>query len=361
MSKSITVNYDGKPKYNILIEKDFSRLNEYIDSLGFSNKKICIITDSNIADIFLDELKESLPNKKLYTHTIPAGEANKNLNTVKDIYTTLVKNNFERGDLLIALGGGVVGDICGFTAATYLRGISFIQIPTSLLAQVDSSIGGKTGVDFDSYKNMVGAFYMPALVYINVSTLLSLPDSEFISGMGEVVKHGLILDFDYYKWIVSNAADIKIRNLDALEYMIYQSDIIKASVVEEDPFEKGRRRLLNFGHTLGHAIEKEYNLKLSHGICVALGMLCAIYISAGKGYARMSDYDDVKALLLDFNFPVSISDISIDKIIEDTKNDKKMVDGHIKFILIKAIGDAFVSDDTSLDDMRGALEYIYDR
>ena len=269
MSKSITVNYDGKPKYNILIEKDFSRLNEYIDSLGFSKKKICIITDSNITDIFLDELKESLPDKRLYTHTIPAGEANKNLNTVKDIYTTLVKNNFERGDLLIALGGGVVGDICGFTAATYLRGISFIQIPTSLLAQVDSSIGGKTGVDFDSYKNMVGAFYMPALVYINVSTLLSLPDSEFISGMGEVVKHGLILDFDYYKWIVSNADDIKVRNLDALEYMIYQSDIIKASVVEEDPFEKGRRRLLNFGHTLGHAIEKEYNLKLSHGICVA--------------------------------------------------------------------------------------------
>ncbi len=360
MSKSITVNYDGKPKYNILIEKDFSKLSECIGGLGFSNKKICIITDSNIADIFLDELKGCLNGKRLYIHIIPAGEANKNLNTVKDIYETLVKNNFERGDLLIALGGGVVGDICGFTAATYLRGISFIQIPTSLLAQVDSSIGGKTGVDFDSYKNMVGAFYMPALVYINVSTLLSLPDGEFISGMGEVIKHGLILDLDYYKWIVDNAANIKAKDLGSLEYMIYQSDIIKASVVEEDPFEKGRRRLLNFGHTLGHAIEKEYKLRLSHGICVALGMLCAIYISAKKGYIDMSDYEAIKSALVSFDFPVSISDISIDNIISDTKNDKKMVDGHIKFILLKAIGDAFVSDDVNLDDMRGALEYIYE-
>ncbi len=360
MSKSITVNYDGKPKYNILIEKDFSRLSECIERLGFSNKKICIITDSNIADIFLDELKDSLSGKRLYIHIIPAGEANKNLNTVKDIYETLVKNNFERGDLLIALGGGVVGDICGFTAATYLRGISFIQIPTSLLAQVDSSIGGKTGVDFDSYKNMVGAFYMPALVYINVSTLLSLPDGEFISGMGEVIKHGLILDLDYYKWIVSNASNIKAKDLGSLEYMIYQSDIIKASVVEEDPFEKGRRRLLNFGHTLGHAIEKEYNLRLSHGICVALGMLCAIYISAKKGYVGMSDYEAIKSALVSFDFPVSIKGISIDNIISDTKNDKKMVDGHIKFILLKAIGDAFVSDAVNLEDMRGALEYIYE-
>lgn len=184
-----------------------------------------------------------------------AGESQKNLDTVKMIYEKLILAKFDRKDLLVALGGGVTGDITGFTAATYLRGIDFVQIPTSLLAQVDSSIGGKTGVDFDSYKNMVGAFHMPKLVYINVSTLTTLSDEQFISGMGEIIKHGLIKDSAYFDWLIENHDRILARDKDVLMEMIRVSCNIKRVVVENDPTEKGDRALLNFGHTLGHAIE----------------------------------------------------------------------------------------------------------
>lgn len=255
MSKCINVKYDGKPLYDIVIEQSFDKLSEEFNKLGVTGRRLCIVSDSNVAELYAKQVSAELEKtgNKVFTYVFEAGEENKNLNTVEDVYEFLIQNHFDRKDMLVALGGGVVGDLTGFTAATYLRGIDFIQVPTSLLAQVDSSIGGKTGVDFRAYKNMVGAFHQPRLVYMNISVLKSLSRRLFNSGFGEIIKHGLIKDIEYYKWLGSNADKIKALDSDALEHMIYVSCNIKREVVEKDPKEKGDRALLNFGHTLGHA------------------------------------------------------------------------------------------------------------
>ena len=294
MSKCINVKCEGKPLYNIVIEQSFDKLAEEFDKLGVTGRKLCIVSDSNVAPLYAKYVEDQLSKtgNKVFTYVFEAGEANKNLDTVEDVYEFLIKNHFDRKDMLVALGGGVVGDLTGFTAATYLRGISFIQVPTSLLAQVDSSIGGKTGVDFRAYKNMVGAFYQPKLVYMNISVLKSLSDRLFNSGFGEIIKHGLIKDAAYYKWLRDNISNIKNRNSDALEQMIYVSCNIKREVVEKDPKEKGDRALLNYGHTLGHAIEKLMNFKLYHGECVTLGMIAALRISVNRGDIDEGAYND---------------------------------------------------------------------
>ena len=293
MSEIITVHLDQKPIYDIVIEKDFSQLGTAFSRLNVTGRKICIVTDSNVGPLYAKAVQEVLETtgNQIFVYTFAAGEESKNLNTVQDLYEFLIENHFDRKDMLAALGGGVVGDLTGFTAATYLRGISFIQIPTSLLAQVDSSIGGKTGVDFRAYKNMVGAFHQPKLVYMNMSTLLSLDTRLFNSGFGEIIKHGLIKDAAYYRWLQNNAAKIQSKDYDALEQMIAGSCNIKREVVELDPTEQGDRALLNFGHTLGHAIEKLMNFQLYHGECVVLGMIAALNISVTRGHITQAEYD----------------------------------------------------------------------
>lgn len=246
----------------------------------------------------------------------------------------------------------------GFTAATYLRGIDFIQIPTSLLSQVDSSIGGKTGVDFDSYKNMVGAFHMPKLVYMNISVLETLRKRQFNSGMGEIIKHGIIKDYDYFTWLNDNVSSIKARKPDVLGEMIRKSCIIKKNVVENDPTEKGERALLNFGHTLGHAIEKYMNFELLHGECVFIGMILATIISYDKGNISKKEMDLVINAVKEYDVPRLPANIDIDRIISYTKNDKKISGNKIKFILINKVGEAYIDMDVSDDDMRNAVEYL---
>lgn len=285
----------------------------------------------------------------------PEGEQSKNLNTVRDLYEKLIINKFDRNDLLIALGGGVVGDLTGFTAATYLRGIDFIQVPTSLLSQVDSSIGGKTGVDFDSYKNMVGAFHMPKLVYMNLNVLNTLDSRQFTSGMGEIVKHGIIKDKEYFYWLKNNLYQIKELDYNILGEMIRKSCIIKKNVVENDPTEKGERALLNFGHTLGHAIEKYMDFKFLHGECVFLGMIAATIISYNKGNISNQAKNEILGFINMFNLPKLPEDIDIKSIVSYTKNDKKMSGNKIKFILINNIGDAYIDTDVSDEDMISAL------
>ena len=281
MCNALTVHLNDEPIYDIFFANDFNSLPELLAGQGIADRRVCIVTESNVAPLYLDEIRNQLDGKckELISIIFEAGESQKNLDTVKMIYEKLILAKFDRKDLLVALGGGVTGDITGFTAATYLRGIDFVQIPTSLLAQVDSSIGGKTGVDFDSYKNMVGAFHMPKLVYINVSTLTTLSDEQFISGMGEIIKHGLIKDSAYFDWLIENHDRILARDKDVLMEMIRVSCNIKRVVVENDPTEKGDRALLNFGHTLGHAIERYLDLKLSHGACVGIGCCLASVIS----------------------------------------------------------------------------------
>ena len=360
MAKCINVKYDGKPLYDIVIEKNFDRLSDEFNKLGVTGRKLCIVSDSNVARLYADDVAKELEKtgNKVFTYVFKAGEENKNLNTVEDVYEFLIQNHFDRKDMLVALGGGVVGDLTGFTAATYLRGIDFIQVPTSLLAQVDSSIGGKTGVDFRAYKNMVGAFHQPKLVYMNISVLQSLSRRLFNSGFGEIIKHGLIKDADYYNLLRVNATKIKDMDADALEYMIYVSCNIKREVVEKDPKEKGDRALLNYGHTLGHAIEKLMNFTLYHGECVTLGMIAALRISVNRGYISQKEYEDVLDMFKLYEFPVTVSGINADDVVKVSKSDKKMDAGKIKFILLNSIGNAYIDYDVSDIEMKEALKSV---
>lgn len=360
MSELITVHYNEKPIYDIAIEKDFSKLAMKVSELGISGRKLCIVTDSNVGELYADEVKNELEKtgNAVFVYTFRAGEASKNLNTVEDVYEYLIINKFDRKDMIVALGGGVVGDLAGFTAATYLRGIDFIQVPTSLLAQVDSSIGGKTGVDFRAYKNMVGAFHQPRLVYMNLSVLGSLSERLFNSGFGEIIKHGFIRDKEYYTWLKENIQHIKSHDYDALENMIAISCNIKRRVVELDPTEKGDRALLNFGHTLGHAIEKLKNFELYHGECVVLGMVAALEISRTRQLISDAEYEDAINTFKAYNFPVTVGGISVEDVIKVSKNDKKMDAGKIKFILLDRIGNAYIDKTVTDDEMRAALSKV---
>lgn len=360
MSKKLTILYQEQPCYDIVIENNFKKLGAAFQTLHISGKKICIVTDSNVGALYADEVKDVLENtgNRVFVYTFPAGEENKTLATVEDVYEFLIQNKFDRTDMLAALGGGVVGDLTGFTAATYLRGISFIQIPTSLLAQVDSSIGGKTGVDFRAYKNMVGAFYMPKLVYMNCFALNSLSERLFASGLGEIIKHGLIRDKEYYTWLLEHSAEILSRDNDTLEQMIYQSCLIKKAVVEKDPTEKGERALLNFGHTLGHAIEKLMNFSLYHGECVVLGMIAALNISKKRGLITEQQLNDAMGMFQNYNFPLTVTGISAQDVVAVSKNDKKMVSDKIKFILLDGIGTAFIDMTVTDEELIEALSFV---
>lgn len=361
MSSRINILYEKKPCYDIVFSKDFNDLTVELNALSIENRKVCIVTDSHVRSLYGEEIMTLLTGKcrKNVIFSFEAGEENKTLDTVKAIYKFLIEEKFDRKDLLIALGGGVVGDVTGYTAATYLRGIDFVQIPTTLLAQADSSIGGKTGVDFDGYKNMVGAFYMPRLVYMNVAALKTLEDRQFYSGFAEVMKHGLIKDGAFYEWLIENMYEICDREPDTLLEMVQKSCMVKKLVVEKDPTEKGDRALLNFGHTIGHAIEKYKNFSLTHGECVALGAVAAAFISWKHEWLSMEEYYEIRDMFVPFYLPISIEDIDPAEVLKLTKSDKKMEDGHIKFVLLKKVGKAVIDKNVSDEDILNALAEIH--
>lgn len=363
MEHRMTVHRDGTPVYDIVMEDSFGRLGQEMEKLDVKSKKLCIVSDSNVAPLYLEQVKAVLAPlcREVFHVIIQAGEKYKTLDTVKSVYEALILNQLDRKDMLVALGGGVVGDLCGFTAATYLRGISFVQIPTTLLAQVDSSIGGKTGVDFDAYKNMVGAFHMPRLVYTNIDTLLTLPKEQFTSGLGEIIKHGLIRDRAYYEWLHDHRQEIINRDRTACRLMIEKSNEIKRLVVEHDPTEAGERALLNFGHTLGHAMEKLMDFTMLHGHCVGVGCLAAAHLSARRGFLTSGEVERVKELMEFFGMPVAVSGLSPHEIVETTKNDKKMDGGVIQFILLERIGSAVIDRQVTEQEMREGLSYVLAR
>lgn len=326
--KTIDINTSSK-KYKIHIGKGLlSRCGELVKQLGFDGKVI-IVTDDTVADLYLDAVKKSFENAgyKTYSHIFPHGEENKNLNTVIDIYSAMQKCGIKRKDLLVALGGGVTGDISGFAAATYLRGIKYVQIPTTLLAQVDSSIGGKTGVDLPFGKNLVGAFHQPEKVIIDTDTLKSLPEIQISCGMAEVIKSAFIRD-DAFIEFIENSADF--RN-DAEEFVI-RSINIKKEVVEADEFEKYERMMLNFGHTFGHAIEKLMNFKgITHGQAVAIGMCMIVRDQSVK--------KRLVSILEKYGLGTE-TDIPADKIIEASQNDKKAEGNSVNIVTLKKAGEA---------------------
>lgn len=358
--KTLDIHVDNQLAYEIRIEQDYSHLPDSMQQLGLGNRKFMIISDCTVGKLYAKQIADILRPmaKSVHIYLFPAGEKSKNLDTVIDCYEQLIKAGFERNDVLIALGGGVVGDLTGFVAATYLRGIRFIQLPTSLLAMVDSSIGGKTGVDFNAYKNMVGAFYQPVLVYMNLSVLQSLSPDQYHSGMSEIIKHGLIKDRNYYHWIKEHIEQIKSKDIPVLSEMIYRSCEIKKNVVEEDPKEAGVRALLNFGHTIGHSIEKLMDFKLLHGECVSIGMASAAYISLNRNYINYENYEDIKHTLQAFNLPITVSGLQENDIYEVSKLDKKMDFGQIKFILLKQIGEAVIDTTVSEEEIRKAIQSV---
>lgn len=361
MAKIIPVTCNGKFSYSIEIRQSFSDLTAALLRLGYDNtKRVCIVSDSNVGKLYCKEL-QNLLNQSFNTVTsyiFEAGESSKNIDTVQMLYEHLIKNGFDRHDFLIALGGGVVGDLTGFAAATYLRGIDFVQIPTSLLAQVDSSIGGKTGVDFKQYKNMVGAFYQPKLVYMNLSVLQTLPKRQLSSGTAEILKHGLIKDKAYFNWMNSRQKKIYELDMNTLEEMIFQSCNIKREVVENDPTEKGERALLNFGHTIGHAVEKLSDFKLYHGECVSIGIVAASYLSMKHGNISKSEFAYILDTLSSFELPTTVADLSAEDILKISKSDKKMKAGKIHFILLQTLGNAYIYSDLSDEEILDAICFI---
>lgn len=361
MAQRLTVLYNKKPCYDIVFNQCFDGLTKELAKLETAGRRLCIVTDSNVDSLYGEELKELLTESsaKVCKYVFPAGEESKNLDVVKKVYEFLIKENFDRKDMLVALGGGVVGDLTGFVAATYLRGVDFVQVPTTLLAQTDSSIGGKTGVDFDGYKNMVGAFKMPRLVYINPNVLGTLDDRQFFAGFAEVMKYGLIKDSIFYEWLIENMYEICERDMVVLEEMLMRSCAVKKLVVEKDPTEQGERALLNLGHTIGHAVEKAKNFELLHGECVALGTVAAAYISWKKEMLTMEEYYEIRDMYVPFYLPISVEGIDPQEILRLTKSDKKMDGGSIKFILLKGIGKAVVDKNVTDEEILAAVREIY--
>lgn len=361
MAKDLTINYDGKPCYQINIRDSFDDLlnclQKGVDKVYDS---ICIVTDSNVEGLYLTQIMDifNKTDSQVTSFVFAAGEQSKNLDTVSNLYEHLIFKKFTRNSLLVALGGGVVGDLTGFTASTYLRGIDFVQVPTTLLSQVDSSVGGKTGVDFNKYKNMVGAFYMPKMVYMNLSTLQSLDDDNFACGMGEVIKSALIADKELFGWLNNNSTKLSSKDFEALEHIVYECCKIKGHVVEVDPTEKGIRAYLNYGHTLGHAIEKLCDFRLGHGQCVGLGMVCAGFLSNKLGYITGSEQQQIVDCLKLYNMPISVSGMTREAVLEASKSDKKMTGKKIKFTVLKDIGEAASYLDFTDEDLLEAIDQV---
>lgn len=361
LQKQLNISYDGEPCYDILLEQSYEALTARARAMGVENRKICVVTDTNVEKRHAAEVVKRLEGAagRVVVFSFAAGEESKNLETVQALYEFLIKEGFDRSDVLAALGGGVVGDLTGFAAATYLRGIRFFQLPTSLLAMVDSSIGGKTGVDFKAYKNMVGAFYMPQFVYMNISALSTLPEREYRSGFGEIIKHGLIKDAPFYAWLKENHEALLSLDREAMTEMVYRSLLVKKEVVERDPKEKGERALLNFGHTIGHAVEKLKNFSLLHGECVSVGIAAAADISLRRGTLTGAQRDDILSALTSFSLPVTVSGLNAPDILEAASKDKKKDAGRIKFILLRTIGEAYIDSSVTEDEMARACEAVF--
>ena len=340
-----------------VIESGFEALPSCLGMSGIQGKRCMIVADENTAPLFAEKAREKLQQafSEVSVYVLPAGEEHKKLETLDGLFRELIRLHFDRHDVIAALGGGVVGDMAGFAAAIYLRGIRVIQLPTTLLAQIDSSIGGKTAVDFDGYKNMVGAFHMPSLVYSNTAALATLPAEQFTAGMGEVVKSALLADAEYFRFLEAHAAEIKAMDLGRMTEMIRRCARIKVGIVERDPLEKGERALLNLGHTIGHAVEKAKNFELLHGSCVALGLIAASSISQNRGLLKETDMERIRALLEAFGLPLSVSGLNAEEILSLTKSDKKMKAGRIRFVLLRSIGEAFCAEDVTDEELRSGI------
>jgi 3-dehydroquinate synthase len=321
-------------------------------------KHVAIVTNTTVAPLYLDKLSNTLQNAgvKVIPIILPDGEAYKNTETLNKIYAVLLHNRCERSTTLIALGGGVIGDLTGYAAATYLRGVPFIQIPTTLLSQVDSSVGGKTGINHPLGKNMIGAFYQPQVVLADIDTLKTLPPREFSAGMAEVIKYGLIRDAEFFDWLEANIDALMALDVNAISEAIYRSCHNKAEVVARDEHESGERALLNLGHTFGHAIENAmgYGVWL-HGEAVAAGTMLAADLSQRMGWLTAAQVQRMHDLLSQAKLPLDAPKLGVEKYLDLMQMDKKVADGKIRLVLQQGIGKSVITSDYDVEKLKQTL------
>ena len=323
---------------------------EKIITSHIKTRTICIVSNTTVSKLYLENLKNLLDDYQVVEAIIADGEEFKNYDSLSHIYTKLLENQCNRDTTILALGGGVVGDIAGYAAASFLRGIPFVQIPTTLLAQVDSSVGGKTGINHLLGKNMIGAFYQPQAVVIDLNVLKTLDNRQISAGLAEVIKYGLIWDEDFFKYLEVNIDNLKQLDFDHLEHVIYRSCEIKAKVVSEDEKESGIRAILNLGHTFGHAIENCLGYgEWLHGEAVGCGMVLAAKMSLAQGWLSESEFDRVKDLISRANLPIEKPKIDYENFIGAMKLDKKNKDKDIYLVLQQGIGKAIVTNKYSLN------------
>ena len=343
--------------YPIFIGQDLIAEGELWSSYIRGNQ-VMIVSNETVAPLYLKQVEAKLSDKQVSTVILPDGEKYKDLDTLNLIFTQLLEQRQNRTTTLIALGGGVVGDMTGFAAACYQRGVDFIQIPTTLLSQVDSSVGGKTGVNHVLGKNMIGAFYQPQCVVIDTSSLNTLPDKELSAGLAEVIKYGLILDLNFLQWLEQNMPALMERDPQLLAEAIRRCCAIKAQVVAEDEKEMGKRALLNLGHTFGHAIEAHVGYGgWLHGEAVAAGTLLAAQLSQRLGWIKQADVDRTRSILVAAGLPVEPPvGMSSTDFLQLMAVDKKVLDGQLRLILLRALGDAVVTSDFPAAELKATLD-----
>lgn len=340
----------GERSYPIFIGDDLlSDSTLYIPHIH--GRQVCIVTNETVAPIYLDKLKNCLLDFHVDSVILPDGESYKTLTTLNEIFTALLTEKHNRTTTLIALGGGVVGDMTGFAAACYQRGVNFIQIPTTLLSMVDSSVGGKTGVNHKKGKNMIGAFYQPQAVIADISLLKSLPQREVSAGLAEVIKYGLISDYEFFVWLEQNIELLIQGDQTALSYAVMRSCANKADVVAQDEHEGGIRAILNFGHTFGHAIETAQGYgNWLHGEAVATGMVMAADLSMRRGDLSVEDLDRIINLLLRAKLPTRAPEnMTPEQFVDLMGVDKKVLDGRLRLVLLESLGKAIVTSDINTD------------
>ena len=354
-----TLNVDlGDRSYPIFIGTDLFRTEHLAPFI--KGNQVLIVSNETVAPLYLDQLKSILPPVQIDEVILPDGEQYKTLDQLNAVYDRLLQRRHNRTTTLIALGGGVIGDMTGFAAACYQRGVNFIQIPTTLLSQVDSSVGGKTGVNHPLGKNMIGAFHQPQVVLASVDVLATLPDRELSAGLAEVIKYGLVYDIHFLNWLEENMAGLVGRDTALLAYAIYRSCELKAEVVAQDEKESGVRALLNLGHTFGHAIEscQGYGNWL-HGEAVAVGTVMAADLSQRLGWISSEDCQRVIRIMRAANLPVeSPEGMTPEDYMTLMAVDKKVIDGQLRLILLRALGNAVVTDQFDPSALQQTLNHI---
>ena len=323
------------------------------------SRGVVLVTDDQVGPLYAERLQSALPTLDRFTHiTLPAGEQQKSMASVQQILDAALADRHERQSLFLALGGGVVGDMTGFAASLFLRGAEFVQIPTTLLAQVDSSVGGKTGVNHPMGKNLIGAFHQPKRVIIDLDTLSTLGDREYAAGLAEVIKYGLISDAAFFQWLVAQVSALQARDIPTLASAIERSCAIKAAVVMEDEQERGVRAHLNFGHTFGHAIERLQGYgEWLHGEAVAAGMVMAARLSVRRGNLESAVVDQLLSFQQQVGLPVKPpAGLTAADFLDAMASDKKVTAGKIRYILLNQLGEACVAEDVTLDDIAAVID-----